>query len=227
MSYRTRHIVILIFLGVISFGFVTQQKDVASYQIAVLKYKGGGDWYANPTALPNLVEFCNKNIGTNISKTIETVDVGSADLFNYPFVHMTGHGNVVFTNDDIENLRNYLLGGGFLHIDDNYGMDKFIRTELKKVFPANELVELPKNHPIFNQTYKFPNGLPKIHEHDDKPSQAFGIIIEGKLVCLYTFETDLGDGWEDQEVHGDAPEKRREALQMGANIIEFVFNASE
>ncbi|WP_157454204.1 DUF4159 domain-containing protein [Crocinitomix catalasitica] len=201
-----------------------QQTNTPSYQIAVLKYKGGGDWYANPTALPNLVAFCNQKIKTNISTTIETVEVGSSDLFNYPFVHMTGHGNVLFTNDDVENLRNYLIGGGFLHIDDNYGMDKFIRVELKKVFPNNELVVLPNNHPIFNQTYKFPNGLPKIHEHDDKPSQAFGIVYEGRLVCLYTFETDLGDGWEDQEVHNDSPIKRKEALEMGANIIEYVFS---
>jgi len=139
---------------------------------------------------------------------------------------MTGHGNVVFTNEDAENLRNYLLGGGFLHIDDNYGMDQFIRVELKKVFPNLDLVELPNNHPIFNQTYSFPKGLPKIHAHDDNNSQAFGIIYEGRLICLYTFETDLGDGWEDQEVHGDSNEKRKEALQMGANILEYVFTAS-
>lgn len=227
MSHGARHIIILLLTSLICLGATFQDSKPASYQVAVLKYKGGGDWYANPTALPNLVEFCNKSIGTNIDKSVETVEVGSADLYNYPFVHMTGHGNVVFTNDDIENLRNYLRGGGFLHIDDNYGMDKFIRTELKKVFPSNDLIELPVNHPIFNQTFKFPHGLPKIHEHDDKPSQAFGIFIEDRMVCLYTFESDLGDGWEDEEVHGDSAEKRKEALQMGANIIEFVFNASK
>ncbi len=197
----------------------------ASYQVAVLKYKGGGDWYANPTALPNLVKFCNENLGTSISTDVATVDISDPEIFNYPFVHMTGHGNVVFTSEDAENLRNYLLGGGFLHIDDNYGMDQFIRTELKKVFPAIDLVELPNNHPIFNQTYKFPKGLPKIHEHDDKNSQAFGIVYQGRLICLYTYETDLGDGWEDPEVHGDSPEKRTEALRMGSNIIEYVFTA--
>jgi len=202
------------------------QKDKATYQVAVLKYKGGGDWYANPTSLPNLVKFCNKNLGTAIDEDVATVDVSDPEIFNYPFVHMTGHGNVVFTNEDVENLRNYLIGGGFLHIDDNYGMDLFIRKELKKVFPAIDLVELPPNHPIFNQTYKFPKGLPKIHEHDDKKSQAFGIVYEGRLVCLYTYETDLGDGWEDPEVHGDNPEKREEALRMGANIIEYVFTKS-
>lgn len=201
-----------------------QTKD-GGYQVAVLKYKGGGDWYANPTALPNLVEFCNKNLGTSISTDVATVDIGDPEIFNYPFVHMTGHGNVVITAEDAENLRNYLLGGGFLHIDDNYGMDQFIRKELKKVFPALDLVELPTNHPIFNQTYKFPKGLPKIHAHDEKNSQAFGIIYEGRLICLYTYETDLGDGWEDPEVHGDSEEKRAEALKMGANIIEYVFTA--
>lgn len=201
------------------------QSNDGGYQVAVLKYKGGGDWYANPTALPNLVEFCNKNLGTSISTEVATVDIGDPEIFNYPFVHMTGHGNVVITAEDAENLRNYLLGGGFLHIDDNYGMDQFIRKELKKVFPALDLVELPTNHPIFNQTYKFPKGLPKIHAHDEKNSQAFGIVYEGRLICLYTYETDLGDGWEDPEVHGDSEEKRSEALKMGANIIEYVFTA--
>jgi len=194
-----------------------------SYQIAVLKYNGGGDWYANPTSLPNLVEFCNKNINTNIKNEIATVEVGSEDIFNYPFLHMTGHGNVVFSTNEAENLRNYLLSGGFLHIDDNYGMDPFIRSEIKKVFPNTDLIEIPPSHPVFHQTYKFENGLPKIHEHDKKSPQAFGIFIEGKLVLLYTYESDLGDGWEDQEVHNDSQQTRLEALKMGSNILEFVF----
>jgi hypothetical protein len=193
-----------------------------TYQLAVLKYNGGGDYYANPTSLPNLISFCNQNLSTNISKDVPYVEAGSNDIFNFPFVHMTGHGNVVFSNAEVENLRTYLLGGGFLHIDDNYGMDEFIRIELKKIFPNQELVELPSNHPIFHQKYNF-NGLPKIHEHDDKRSQAFGIIVEGRLVCLYTFETDLGDGWEDQAVHNDPTEKRMQALQMGANILMYAF----
>jgi len=197
----------------------------SSYQIALLKYSGGGDWYANPTALPNLVTFCNQQLGTNISTVIETVDAGDVSLFNYPFVHMTGHGNVVFSGDEAQNLRNYMLGGGFLHIDDNYGMDAYIRTEIKKIFPDNELVELPPSHEIFKQHFSFPKGLPKIHEHDGKRAQAFGILHEGRLVCLYTYETDLGDGWEDEEVHGDSPEKRLDALRMGANIIQYVFTA--
>ncbi|HLP53781.1 MAG TPA: DUF4159 domain-containing protein [Fluviicola sp.] len=193
-----------------------------TYQLAVLKYNGGGDYYANPTALPNLIQFCNTNLGTSISKDVPYVEAGSPELFAYPMVHMTGHGNVVFSMAEAENLRTYLLGGGFLHIDDNYGMDQFIRTELKKIFPSNDLVELPFNHPIFHQKYDF-NGLPKIHEHDGKRPQAFGIIAEGRLVCLYTYETDLSDGWEDKEVHNDPEEKRKQALQMGANILMYAF----
>lgn len=194
-----------------------------TYQIAVLKYNGGGDWYANPTALPNLIEFSNKNIGTNIKINPATVEVGSSDIFNYPFIHMTGHGNIVFSESESENLRTYLLAGGFLHIDDNYGMDPFLRTEIRKVFPANNLVELPNNHPIFHGKYKFKNGLPKIHEHNANPAKAFGIVIDGRLVCLYTFESDIGDGWEDPEVHNDSKEIRLRALQMGANILEYAF----
>ena len=194
-----------------------------SYQLAVLKYSGGGDYYANPTALPNLVDFCNVNLGTTIAKETPYVEVGSPDLFLYPYVHMTGHGNVVFSASDAENLRTYLLGGGFLHIDDNYGMDKFIRVELQKVFPDHEMVELPFDHEIFHQKYEF-NGLPKIHEHDGKRPQAYGIIIDGRLVCLYTYETDLSDGWENSEVHNDQPNKRQEALRMGANILMYAFS---
>ena len=194
-----------------------------NYQIAVLKYNGGGDWYANlETSLPNLIDFSNKNLGTNINRGQALVEVGSPNLFDYPFLHMTGHGNVVFSSQEAENLRNYLIGGGFLHIDDNYGMDEYIRVELKKVFPDISLIELPSNHAIYNQKYTF-NGLPKIHEHDEKKAQAFGIVANGRLVCLYTFQTDLGDGWEDPQVHNDPPEKRKMALQMGANILMYAF----
>jgi hypothetical protein len=191
-----------------------------SYQVAVLKYKGGGDWYSNPTSVPNLVTFCNRNLGMNINTEVPNVDVGSADLFNYPFVHMTGHGNVVFSPEDVDNLRKYLTSGGFLHIDDNYGMDKFIRTELKKVFPELELEELPASHPIYHQKYDF-NGMPKIHEHDDKPAKGYGLTYEGRLVVFYTYETDLGDGWEDAGVHNDTEENRLKALKMGANILMY------
>ncbi len=194
----------------------------SSMQLAVLKYNGGGDYYANPTSLPNLVKFCNKELGTAISSEVPYVEAASQDIYMYPMIHMTGHGNVVFSSAESENLRTYLTAGGFLHIDDNYGMDEFIRVELKKLFPSNDLVELPFDHPIFHQKYDF-NGLPKIHEHDGKRPQAFGIIIDGRLVCLYTYETDLGDGWEDQAVHNDPQNKRLEALQMGANILIYAF----
>jgi hypothetical protein len=180
------------------YAFIAQSQG--TYQLAVLKYNGGGDYYANPTALPNLITFCNTNLSTNISKDVPYVEVGSQNIFLYPFIHMTGHGNVVFSPTEIENLRKYLLGGGFLHIDDNYGMNEFIRAELKKVFPNTELVELPANHPVFHQKYEF-NGLPKIHEHDGKRPQAFGIIVDGRMVCMYTYETDLSDGWENSQVH--------------------------
>ncbi|MFT6246273.1 MAG: hypothetical protein ACJA0U_003457 [Salibacteraceae bacterium] len=194
----------------------------SSYQLAVLKYGGGGDYYANPTALPNLIKFCNQNLETNISTETPYVEVGSPDLFMYPYLHMTGHGNVVFSAAEAENLRTYLMSGGFLHIDDNYGMDEFIRVEIQKVFPENQLVELPFTHDIFHQNYDF-NGLPKIHEHDGKRPQAFGIIVDGRLVCLYTYETDLSDGWENSEVHNDEESKRIQALKMGANILMYAF----
>jgi hypothetical protein len=203
-------------------GFVSLVNAQGTYQLAVLKYNGGGDYYANPSALPNLITFCNQNLATNISADVPYVEVGSQDMFLYPMIHMTGHGNVVFSPAEAENLRNYMLAGGFLHIDDNYGMDQFIRVEIKKVFPNNTLVELPFDHPIFHQKFDF-NGLPKIHEHDGKRPQAFGIIENGRLVCLYTVETDLSDGWEDQPVHNDPPEKRKQALQMGANILMYAF----
>lgn len=190
-----------------------------------MKYNGGGDWYANlETSLPNLIEFCNFQLGTTINKDQGIVEVGSKEIFSYPFVHMTGHGNVVFNSEEAQNLRNYLIGGGFLHIDDNYGMDKFIRLELKKVFPELELVELPYSHPIYHQRFEFKNGLPKIHEHDNGYPKGYGLIYNGRLICFYSFECDLGDGWEDQSVHNDPEHKRQQALQMGANIIQYVFN---
>jgi hypothetical protein len=195
-----------------------------SQEIALMKYGGGGDWYANPTSLPNLIRFCNTNINTKIASKPVTVEPGNSDLYSYPYVHLTGHGNVVFSSDDINNIKSYLSAGGFLHIDDNYGMDKYIRKEIKKIFPANELVEIPANHLIFQKPYSFPNGLPKIHEHDGKRPQAFGIFVENKLVLLYTYESDLGDGWEDVEVNNDPKEVREKALKMGANIISYIFN---
>lgn len=204
-------------------GFVPVKEAAPSLKLALLKYNGGGDWYSNPTALPNLARFCNKYLKTNFDPDYATVEVGSVELFNYPFVHMTGHGNVVFSDTEAENLRNYLIGGGFLHIDDNYGMDAYVRIAMKKVFPELEFIELPFQHEIYNQKFVFNNGLPKIHEHDGKSAQGFGLIWEGRLVAYYTYETDLGDGWEDQSVHKDPEDKRQLSLQMGANIIQFAF----
>lgn len=192
-----------------------------SFKIAKLKYDGGGDWYANKTSLPNLIAFCNKNLKMNIASEEEIIEIGSVELFSYPFVHMTGHGNVVFSKQDAHNLRKYLIGGGFLHIDDNYGLDKFIRLEMKKVFPELDFIELPFNHPIYHQKYNFRKGLPKVHEHDGKPPQGFGLIFEGRLVCFYTYECDLGNGWEDQVIYNDPEEIRLQALRMGANILSF------
>jgi len=192
-------------------------------KMALIKYGGGGDWYSNPTALPNLAQFCNQQIGTNFDKDYATVEVGSADLYNYPFAHLTGHGNVLFSDLDAANLRNYLIGGGFLHIDDNYGMDPYIRPSMKKVFPELEFKELPFEHPIYHQTFSFKKGLPKIHKHDEKSPQGYGLIWEGRVVCYYSYESDLGDGWEDQEVHKDPQSVREEALRMGANIVQFAF----
>lgn len=192
-------------------------------EIAILKYSGGGDWYSNPTALPNLIRFCNENIGTAINEKPATVDAGSSNIFQYPFLHMTGHGNVVFSEEDAQNLRTYLFSGGFLHIDDNYGMEPYLRKELDKVFPNKKLEELGKDHPIFVQEYDFPEGLPKIHEHDRKRPQALGIFNENRLVLLFTFESDLGDGWEDPAVHNDPEEVRQKAIRMGANIVSYAF----
>ena len=213
MNRKYPFFILLLFIN-ISYNF--------SQQIAILKYEGGGDWYANPTALPNLITFCNENINTKIDIKPQVVSADSKEIFSYPIVFMTGHGNVFFNKDTAQNLRTYLLSGGFLHISDNYGMDRFIRKEMKKVFPENEFQEIPMEHPIYNQKYKL-TALPKIHEHDNKASQGFGIFFEGRLVCFYDFESDLSDGWEDKDVHNDPEEIRLDALKMGSNIVEYAF----
>jgi len=208
---------IVFFLGVLSFSFIAP-----SYKLAKLKYNGGGDWYANRTALSNLISFCNKNLGTNFEKDEVIVEAGSSDIFNYPFVYLTGHGNIVFSDQEAANLRKYLLGGGFLHIDDNYGLDKFIRPQMKLVFPELDFQELPANHILYNQKFKFPSGLPKIHEHDGKRPQGMALIYQGRVVCFYTFESDLGNGWEDSGTYaGDSEESRQKALKMGSNLIQY------
>jgi len=215
-----RNSLLLLVLFVFSYTLSAQQSTV---KIGLLKYNGGGDWYANPTSLPNLIKFCNENLATNIQKDYVPVEPSSSDIFNFPIIHMTGHGNVIFSNEDVINLRNYLMSGGFLHIDDNYGLDIYVRREMKKVFPDLEFIELPYSHPIYSQKYNFKTGLPKIHEHDKKPPQGFGLFLDGQLVCFYTYECDLGDGWEDPAVHNDSEDTRLKALQMGANIIYYAF----
>jgi hypothetical protein len=207
--------------------FVVSGQQKSTVKIGLLKYNGGGDWYANPTSLPNLIAFANKEIHTNILPEPGTVEVGSLELFNYPMIHMTGHGNVVFSENEVEMLRTYLMGGGFLHIDDNYGLDPYIRREMKKVFPDQEFVELPFDHPIYHQHYQFDKGLPKIHEHDGKPAQGFGLFVDNRLVVFYSYECDLGDGWESYAVHKDPESVRLLALQMGSNIISYVFDRKE
>jgi hypothetical protein len=202
---------------------VGQSLRGSQLKIARLKYNGGGDWYANKTSLPNLIGFCNKNLRTGIFPEEDIIEPGDKKIFQYPFVHMTGHGNVIFNEQEAKNLRNYLISGGFLHIDDNYGLNNFIRREMKKVFPEHDFVELPFSHPIFHQKYKFPRGLPKIHEHDNKPPQGFGIIHEGRLVCFFTYECDLGNGWEDSSIYNNPESIRQEALKMGANIVQYAF----
>ena len=209
--------ILLLFL--LNTGSATAQ----NLRLGVLKYGGGGDWYANlATSVPNLISYCNQNLGMNLDPEQGVVEVGSPDIFNFPFIHMTGHGNVILNEGEAQNLRKYLSSGGFLHIDDNYGMDQFVRREIAKVFPEHELTELPPSHPIFKQRFNFDKGLPKIHEHDEGLPQAFGVFHDGRLVLLYTYETDLGDGWESAEVHGNSEETRRKALQMGANIVQYV-----
>lgn len=213
---RLLRLTLFLFINLISY-------PTSGQDIAILKYGGGGDWYSNPTALPNLINFCNAEVDTKINSTPETVSPSSIDIFDFPFLHMTGHGNVFLSEEDVSNLRDYMLSGGFLHIDDNYGMDQYIRKEILKIFPDIELKELPGNHPIFSYKYPFPDGLPKIHEHDNQRPQAFGITFQGRLVLLYTYESDLGDGWENPEIHNDPEEVRLKALRMGANILTYAF----
>ncbi len=207
----------------LAFALSSLSVQAQGLKLGLLVYNGGGDWYANPTSLKNLASFCNEQLHTTFDLKEGQVEIGSPDLFNYPFVHMTGHGRWAVSDAEAKNLRKYLESGGFLHIDDNYGMDPYVRPALKKVFPELDLVELPFSYPIYHQKFNFNNGLPKIHEHDEKPPKGYGLIYKGRLVCFYSYDTDLGDGWEDQDVHHDAPEKRLAALQMGANLIQYVF----
>lgn len=199
-------------------------QDGFDLKVAKLQYEGGGDWYSNPTSVPNLIAFIKGNTNIQVDDQEYLVKPSGNQIFQYPYVYMTGHGNVVFTDDEAKNMRKYLLSGGFLHIDDNYGMDKFVRREMKKVFPELDFLELDFEHPIYHQQFDFEKGLPKVHEHDGESPQGLGLFWEGRLVCYYTFECDLGDGWEDQSVHNDPEELRKKALQMGANIVIYALN---
>lgn len=190
-----------------------------SYKLAKLKYEGGGDWYSNPSALPNLLKFLRLELNTPVCLEEEIVEPGSTRIFQYPFVYLTGHGNILLNDREAKNIRAYLEAGGFLLIDDNYGLNKYARREIEKIFPDKELQEIPWEHPIFHQRFAFEKGIPKIHEHDGKPAQAYGIELSGRLVLVLTYEADLSDGWEDPEVHNDPPEIRQKALQMGANLV--------
>lgn len=209
------------YIIIIVFAYFTHA--IHSQDVATLEYGGAGDWYANPSAVPNLIKFCNENIHTKINPKPFQVKASSIDIFSYPILFITGHGNMFFDDASVENLRNYLTSGGFIHISDNYGLDTYVRREFKKIFPQLDFVEVPYDHPIFHQTFDFQSGIPKIHEHDGKPPKGYGIFYKGKLVCFYDYESDLSDGWESPGVHNDPPEVRLKALKMGANIIEFAF----
>ncbi len=211
-------IVIFIILSIFVGGMnpVQAQSEII---LGRVKYRGGGDWYNDPSSLTNLIEFTSDLVNMNISSRYEDVALGSADLNDYPFLFLTGHGTITASRSEIDNLRDYLENGGFLYVDDDYGLDPHIRKLLKQVFPDEELIEIPFGHPIFHQLFEFNRGVPKIHEHDNKDPRAFGLFRKGRMVAFYTYESNLGDGWADAEVHNDPPEVRRQALQMGSNIL--------
>ena len=193
----------------------------APLTIGRLHYDGGGDWYANPSSLPNLLQAIGARTTIPVAAREKTVTLADADLWTLPYLYLTGHGNVRWSEAELATLRRYLQQGGFLHADDNYGMDESIRRELKRLFPDRPLVEVPLDHPIYHLTYEFPQGIPKIHEHDGKPAQGFGIFLDGRLAAYYSYQSDLGDGWEDFEVHRDPPEKHEAALRMGVNLFAY------
>lgn len=205
----------------LAFGAMPVAAQGGALTIGRLHYDGGGDWYANPSSLPNLLREIRQRTSLRTASEEKVVTLSGDDVWNVPYLYMTGHGNVRFSDDDLRVLRRFLQQGGFLHADDNYGMDASIRRELGRLFPDRPLVEVPVDHPIYHLVYEFPRGLPKVHEHDKKPAQGFGIFLDGRLVVYYTYETDLGDGWEDPEVHRDPPDKREAALRMGVNLFAY------
>lgn len=224
-NWLSQSIWLLPVLCVLSFFVIPKstraQSGISSdrFTIARVKYDGGGDWYSNSSSLPNLASFIQKQTGIRIHPEEAVVELSSPRLFGFPYLYMNGHGNIRFTDREVQQLRKYFEAGGFLHADDNYGMDNSFRREIKRVLPEAQFIELPFDHPIYHSHFDFKSGPPKIHEHDGKPPQGFGLFLDGKLVVFYTFQSDLGDGWEDPDVHEDPPEKRLAALKMGTNIV--------
>lgn len=198
--------------------------DGSRLEVGILKYKGGGDWYSGGRALANLIRFTREQSGVSLYPEPKAVEPGSAELFSHPIIFINGHGNVAFTDDEVENLRAYFRAGGFLFANDDYGMDPSFRREMSKVLPDAEWYELPFDHPIYSAQFNFPNGLPKVHEHDKQPPRGLALFVDGVMVCFYNFESDLCDGWEAEEIHGDPPQKRQAALQMGANVLLYALS---
>ena len=211
-------------LAILFYSVNIYSQNETGFQIARLKYSGGGDWYNDPSAEVNLLKFVQVNTNIKVNAEYKFVDISSDEIFSYPFLFLTGHGNIVLSTDEAKRLRTYLENGGFLYIDDDYGMDKAIRREMKKVFSGNDFIEVPFSHKIFNIFYKFENGIPKTHEHDKKAPQTFGIFLGDRLSVLYTFESNPSDGWADPEVHNDPKDKREESLKFGANIIIYALS---
>lgn len=202
-------------------------QDSGSFNLARIQYRGGGDWYNDPSALRNLAEFARQQVPIAINPEYDDVDIGSPDLFSYPFAFLTGHGSITINQAEASNLRTYLRNGGFLYVDDDYGLDKHFRKIIEEVFPNEELIELPFDHPIYHQVFEFPGGLPKIHEHDGKPPKGYGIFLEGRLAIFYTYETNLGDGWANPNVHNDPAAVREQALKMGSNILIYALTSGQ
>lgn len=213
---------LLLIIGTLTYPYsLKAQSEDGSFTVARLKYRGGGDWYNDPSALENLLKFAQKRVPLSINTSFSDISLGSRELFNYPFAFLTGHGNISINQAEAQNLREYLNNGGFLYIDDDYGLDKYVHKLVDKVYPDKKFVELPFDHPIYHQVFDFPDGLPKVHEHDGDPPQGFGIFHEGRLVIFYTLESNLADGWTDQRVHNDPQAIREQALKMGVNILVY------
>lgn len=221
-----RSVVALLGLALLAAGLLVttdaaQAQDAHAVNVAAVKYSGGGDWYQAQSALPNFLEFVNQNTLVDVAPQPEVVELSSDKLFSFPFLFLSGHGNVVLSEDEVRRLRRYLVNGGFLYVDDDYGIDEYIRREMKKVFPEQDFVELPFDHELYHTHYEFPNGLPKIHEHDGEAPQGFGLFHEGRLVVYYTYETNISDGWESPEVHQTPADRREAAFRMGTNILTY------